>query len=247
MFLNWSAFKRMKYYNSIEETEAEHNPAKVRRLSLKGIDVESLRGRLRQFSRLESLEFRWCPNLKECYRPETDVTFSPELRAEILELQNLQSFAILNTPVREIPIWLSPLPKLKSLMVRGTGIQEIPADIVQFRHLRELRLGNNDLFSVPVEIAELRNLERLGLSDTFVSNIPIPILRLPRLRSLELAGTNFTPEGVAKIKAHFPHASVWAATSTRVPSPYFYLRRRVSEKFQWKTTRRNCRMKQRAN
>ena len=230
MRLNWSVFKRTPtLYWSIEEAEKERNPAKVRRLSIKEVDVENLRGRLRQFSRLESLEFLWCPNLKACHCHETDVTFSPELRAEILELRRLKSFKILNTPIQEFPIWLAPLPKLEYLMVRGTELQEIPAGIGQFAQLRELELSNNDLFSVPVEIAELKKLEYLSLGDTFVSHIPLPILQLPRLRALGLAGTNFTPEGVAEIKAHFPNASVWPATATRLPQGLFYLRRELDK------------------
>ena len=228
--MNWLALRRMpKLFRSIEEAETVRNPAKVRRIFIEEVEIESLRGRLRRFSRLESLEFRWCPNLKECFCHETDVTFSPDLRAEILELRRLKSFKILNTPVQEIPIWLAPLPKLEYLMVRGTELQEIPAEIGRFSHLRVLRLGNNDLFRVPVEIAELKKLEWLNLPDTFISDIPLEILQLPRLRALGLAGTNFTPEGAAKIKTHFPNASVWPATATRLPQGLFYSRRALNE------------------
>lgn len=228
MRLNWSAFQRTKTHNSIEEAESERTPAKVRRLFIKEVELENLRGRLRQFSRLESLEFGWCPRVN--YFSEICVEFSPELRAEILELERLRSFTVLNTNVLEFPLWLAPLPKLEYLMVRGTYIQEVPTNIKLFSQLRVLRLGNNDLLSIPVEVAELRKLEYLELGDTFISDIPLRILQLPKLRALGLAGTNFTPEGAAHIKAQFPNASVWPATATRLPHSHSYFRRESNER-----------------
>ena len=221
MRLNLAWMREPKTYGSIEEAEAERKPEKVRSLRLIDVDPNGLSGRLRRFSRLESLYF-------QCFwRREHPVEFSPELRAEILELEHLKSFSLLNVALSEFPLWLAPLPKLEYLMLRGTDILEIPADIAQFSPLRVLRLGNNDLFRVPVEIAELRKLEWLNLPDTFVSEIPLPILQLPRLRALGLAGTNFTPETVAHIKKHFPHASVWPARATRLPRAHFYSQREL--------------------
>lgn len=217
MWLNWSAFKRTpKLYRSIEEAEAERNPNKVRSLWLTKIELESLRGRLRQFSRLERLEFRWCPNLEDCYRRETNVTFSPELRAEILELRRLKSFIILNTPVREIPMWLAPLPKLGILWVRGTEVREIPAEIRLFSQLRELELGNNDICEVPVEIAQLRRLEFLGLHSTLVAEIPLPVLQMPKLRGFQLTNTAFSLESSARVTEHFSHAFVPPTTEEQL-------------------------------
>ena len=221
------ALKRAPKSYSIEEAEAELNPAKVRALRLIDVETESLRGRLRPFSQLESLYFQ---RLRVDNSPDTRAEFSPELRAEILELTRLKSFALLNLNLWEFPLWLAPLPKLECLMVRGTYIQEIPVEVRQFSQLRVLRLGNNDLFRVPIEIAELKKLEWLNLPDTFVSEIPLPITQLPKLRALGLAGTNFTLAGVAELKARFPHASVWPATATRVPHSHFYLRRELNEK-----------------
>lgn len=210
MRLNWSAFKRTsKLYRSITVAEAERNPAKVRSLWLTKIELESLRGRLRQFSRLESLEFRWCPNGK--YSSETRIEFSPALKSEILELRKLKTFIILNTPVREFPVWLAPLPKLENLWVRGTEIRKIPANIKLFSRLRVLELGNNDIEEVPVEIAQLLHLEELGLHSTLVSEIPLPILQMPRLRALQLTGREWSPEAIAHIKKHFSLASLPSA------------------------------------
>lgn len=206
MRLNWSAFKRAKHYGSIEEAEAEINPAKVRRLSIYEVEVESLRGRLRQFSRLEWLHFQWCPNANYWTGPRVD--FSPELRAEILELQRLRYFGILNTRVHEFPLWLAALPRLEKLMVRGTEIQKIPADIKRFARLRELELSANDLYEIPVEIARLRHLEYLALHSTFVTEIPLAILQMPRLRALQLTDTDFSAEAMAHIKSYVPHASL---------------------------------------
>ena len=224
--MNFAWIWALKSY-SIAEAESERNPVKVRALRLMDVDIESLRGRLRRFSRLESLYFH---HLRIDNSPHTRAEFSPELRAEILELKGLKSFSLLNLNIWEFPLWLAPLPKLEHLMVRGTYIQEVPANIRQFSQLRILRLGNNDLFHVPVEIAELKKLEWLNLPDTFVSQIPLPILQLPKLRALGLAGTNFTPEGAAQLKAQFPNASVWPAIATRVPQSNYYLRRELNEK-----------------
>ena len=225
MQLNFAWMWAPKSY-SLEEAEAERNPAKVRALRLMDVKLESLRGRLRQFPRLESLYFQ-C--LRVDNSPDSRADFSPALRAEILELKRLKSFSLLNVRIWEFPLWLAPLPRLEYLMVRGAYIQEIPREIGQFSQLRVLRLGNNDLFSVPVEIAELRKLEWLNLPDTFVSEIPLPILQLPKLRALGLANTNFTPAGAAQVKAQFPNASVWPATATGLPQPHFYLRRELNK------------------
>ena len=222
MRLSLAWMREPKSY-SLEEAEAERNPKKVRSLRLVDVELNSLNGRLRQFSRLESLYFQ------RFWRREHLAEFAPELRAEILELGRLRSFTLLNVAVSEFPLWLAPSPKLECLMLRGTDILEIPADVRLFSRLRVLRLGNNDLFRVPVEIAELRKLEWLNLPDTFVSKIPLPILQLPQLRALCLANTNFTPQGVAETKAHFPHASVWPAHATRVPRSAFYLNRKRTQ------------------
>ena len=208
MRLNWPNFKRTKYHLSIEEAEAERNPAKVRKLSMKEVDVESLCGRLRQFTRLESLQFGWCPSLKDCFCRDTNLIFSPELRSEILELHNLKSFTVLNTPIREFPFWLAPLPKLESLCVRGTEIREIPAEIKLFSRLRILDISNNDISQVPAEIAQLFRLEELGLHSTLVTEIPLPILQMPQLRALQLTGREWPPDVATHIKQHFPNASL---------------------------------------
>lgn len=210
MRLNWMAFKRApKLYRSIEEAEAQRNPAKVRWLWIQGATIESVEGRLHQFSRLESLEFRSCPN--GGYSSEIHIEFSQKLRREILELQDLKSFAILNTPIREFPIWLAPLPKLENLMVRGTEVREIPAEIKLFSRLRVLELGNNDIREVPVEVAQIRRLEELGLHSTLIQEIPLSVLQMPKLRVLQLTGTDLSCDTIAHIKQHFPHASLPSA------------------------------------
>ena len=192
-------------YFSIEEAEAERDPAQVRDLSVKEVDVESLRGQLRQFSRLQSLQFGWCLN----------EAFSPELQSEILELKRLKTFTVLNTPLRQFPIWLAPLPKLKELVLRGTSIREIPASIERFERLRKLDLANNDICEVPVEIARLRELRELGLHSTPLWEIPLPVLQMPALRALQLTGTNLTAATIAHTQTHFPHASLPTAVEER--------------------------------
>lgn len=210
MRINWSAFRRSpKLYWSIEEAENERNPAKVRALKITAVDFRQLVGRFRRFSRLESLCFYHCPIGR--YSSEICIEFSPELQNEILELRNLKSFIILNTPVREFPIWLSPLPKLEELWVRGTEVREIPTEIQRFSRLRVLELGNNDIEEVPAEIAQLRKLEELGLHSTLISEIPLPILQMPRLRALQLTGRQWPPDVAAHIKRHFPYASLPSA------------------------------------
>lgn len=204
--MNWSALRQTKHHNSIEEAEAERNPANVRRLWIQGVEFASVERRLRQFSRLECLEFRWCPTCH--YSPNHQIEFSPELRTEILELRNLKSFGVLNTPVREFPIWLAPLPKLEKLMARGTEVSEIPAEIRFFSRLRKLELSNNDIREAPVEIAQLLRLEELGLHSTLVTEIPFPVLRMPRLRALQLTGHPWPADAIARIKQHFPMASL---------------------------------------
>ncbi len=194
-----------RYYSSIEEAEAERNPAKVRDLSIKEAELETLRGRLRPFSRLESLQFGWCSNR----------AFPPELRNEILELKRLKKFTVLNTPIREFPLWLAPSPKLEKLILRGTEIREIPDEIQLFSRLTKLDLAGNDIREVPVEIARLRKLEELGLHSTAVWEIPLSVLQMPQLRALQLTGTTLTAATIAHIKTHFPHASLPPAIEER--------------------------------
>ena len=206
MRLNWWAFERTpKHYCSIEEAEAERDPMKVRSLSITA-NFDDVHGRLQQFEQLESLKFYLCPHGR--YSSETRIEVSLELQAEVLELRRLKEFIILNTPIRQFPVWLAPLPKLETLRVRGTEVREIPADIELFSRLQELELGNNDISQLPVEIAQLHRLKYLGLHSTLIVEIPPTILQMPKLRALQLTGTNLSAETIARVKRRFPGISL---------------------------------------
>lgn len=113
---------------------------------------------------------------------------------QLLSPTNLTALTILNTPLREFPVWLSKLPNLQKLAIRGTEIHVIPPGIRHFLALRDFEFVNNDCFSVPDELAELRDLRHLNFGFTQIGTIPDAVLELPRLESLLLTGTNFTAE-----------------------------------------------------
>lgn len=110
------------------------------------------------------------------------------LPPELAQLPKLKTVVVLNTPLRDFPVFLGSCVRLTQLVLRGTDITTLPHAVRALQCLRRFDCSNNPLVAVPPELGDLANLSELVLHGNGLSDVPESLTRLHQLRHLGLTG-----------------------------------------------------------
>jgi len=180
----------IRIYNSIED--ALKDSMLVRKLSLRGSNMEKLPIGVLKLTNLEDIDLEANPNLninealgllsrlthlRKLWISDNKV---PDLR-NIYKLKSLEELDLDNVEISVLPIELSQLKRLKEVNLDenpNLNMIQVTSVLSKIRSLRVLWLSNNKLSTLPNEILGLKGLEDLWLDDNEFTEIPAPIKRL---------------------------------------------------------------------
>lgn len=193
IFFLTRAFSQAAYekeYRSVKD--AIKDPAKVRKLSLSGDNLNAFSPEILKLKNIEEVDFessddfdvnRTLPilaklkNLKKLWI--SDIKISD--LSDIGELENLEELDLDNVGFKILPVEVSNLKKLREINLEENpqlDIAETCNVLSKLENLRVLWLGQNKLSTLPKEISKLSTLEELWLDENEFSEIPVSITSL---------------------------------------------------------------------
>lgn len=122
-------------------------------------------------------------------RTKPCLPFSPVFPASMKRMTGLQTIAINNTSLEDLPEWLGELTELAELQLEDTGVAALPPSITELRGLTSINLkGSVKFVELPDDIGWLTSLVELNLRGCrALASLPPSMSALTRLTRLDLS------------------------------------------------------------